>query len=277
MKNRVLQIFGCFLLSAGLAACQADSFDLGDLEMTEETAIFGGRKIEPQEHLARVLVGIRFEDANHQMQTCTGSWIAPRWIITAAHCIPASTDKMKIYQTTSLENSEKLKPLEVLQMIVHPEAQAEKERLAKEKKYDLGNRYDVALVEVKESSDYFFVFNADKEFIPSLLHVAGFGAESYDVYSGATGEKVLQTASLIPSETQPQEGILFINQKGDTGVCLGDSGSPLFEKSEIGDTLKGVASSVRNAGSASVCQGESRFVLLAPLKEWIARSLILKN
>lgn len=286
-------LLGCAFLLLSLSGCQgSDGFSTYENQLImEENGIFGGTPVAKSSEIGSLIVALRFEGKDGDLQTCTGSWIAKNWILTAAHCLPESQDRLSVYQTLSLEDSiTDLKSLEIVRTIPHPRAAAEKARLHREKKWDQGNRFDIALIEVNNEKDRQPKFELASTARPNLLvagaesvlnlFVSGFGAESFDLLSGATtGSPLLQIASL-QVVNKVENGIVRLEQKGDSGICVGDSGAPLFStqkgEKKTKPILLAVASSVRNPGSSSVCRGESRFIQIAPHKAWIKKSLSLK-
>lgn len=279
---KVHVLTGCALFILLMVGCQSQDNQVSGLYLqTEDMFIFGGEKLRPNDELAAFVVGLRFEDDTGDTQICTGSWIAQDWILTAAHCIPTSQGLLSVLKTNNLLNAgvASEQALTLKRTIIHPRAQIEKQRLILNKQWQTGNRFDIALIQVRSPSEGHQWFRLEQA-LPSsgrnlIFRTLGFGHSHYDVLTGQKeGGGELQHAVLGPS--MPSEnGVFYISQSSSTGICVGDSGAPLaLSAAENGPlTLVGVASSVRNPGSPNVCGGTSNFVDIRALKPWILQQI----
>lgn len=293
--NKAAQILkgSTLLLPIVLAiGCQDSGFKNQSLvEMDNSPGIFGGSSVEEQSPYDNLVVRLSFSNGPDSLETCTGSWISDQWILTAAHCIPKNESYLKTLKVmTSKSQDSDENPLLIERIVIHPRAAQEAETLRKNKDWEATNIFDLALIKVlpQKTHEVFITRpsfrNIDRlqpdQDIDSLvsLTVLGFGASYVDILEGQRQvPKDLQFAKIFVSN-QVTNNTIVVYQKGDVGVCLGDSGAPLFtcNKSQKPKIL-GVAVSVRNKGSSEVCFGESRFVHLAPHYSWIRETLFAEQ
>jgi hypothetical protein len=221
---------------------------------------------------AQALVGATDEDksfASHvvmvvnrgfdQTGFCTGVVIAPRVILTAAHCLK-SIDNMRIGYRN--ENGEPVF-LEIAQAVAHPLYHAESiaKRIVSvdlaliETRTPLGARFSPAALDESAEST-----------LGQRLRIFGFGVgrEGDDKSAG-----VLRAATL--ATRAPLNAVLLwaADPTGQgAGACTGDSGGPIVSEGD-GKVLAITAWSA-GARRGSFCGALTQGVLIGPRSGWIA-------
>lgn len=175
-----------------------------------------------------------------ELALCTGTLIAPTWILTAEHCT-ALTSPVAVIDTAG-------GPIRspIVSMHVHPGT-------------------GVALFEIEARAiDLALVFPiriattpVDSSWIGQLVELAGFGATE----ARASFERrfvVESVANVTPDS-------IVVDGQGRSGACLGDSGGPLL--------IRGTDGSVQVAGllsaGAAHCLGLDQYTRLDTIEDWV--------
>jgi len=185
---------------------------------------------------------------------CGVTLIAPRWVITAKHCLGISHERIKIrmgaYDVNSRNNGGK--PFEILgivKIIEHP-------------------RHDMALMKLERRSKFRPIGFINKKFPDGYrLHAFGFGNRGW----GLPGGGVLKGVVLLHKlRKNPASHIIYTDGSSGRGVCHGDSGGPLIDPKS--QKLVGVTS--KTGSHCASKRGVDGFV--RPDLNWI-RKVILKK
>ncbi|CAK4690493.1 hypothetical protein LEN26_008319 [Aphanomyces euteiches] len=177
-------------------------------------------------------------DAPHHAVTCTGSLIAPSYILTAAHCVAQMS--WAYLGSNSANGDDAIELVQLVNRIVHP-------------KFDLGYAaYDVALHELATPSNRTpaaISWDDDRFNAPGVkAWIRGYGKMSD---KGPIPKTLLQAQVVIQPYTTCVAQLGYVNAEtmicagggkaNDT--CAGDSGAPLTVFKDGKEQIVGIASS----------------------------------
>jgi hypothetical protein len=237
-----------FLLALGSTTCSADEraagnkpFGCGSAGVVRQPIINGGADdvflgLSTSQKRAVVMIEGRTAEASG---VCSGTLVAPHWILTAGHCLAM------VEPVASIETAIGRVSIRVEQAVPHPTLEAALMRIDDEA--DCVNAEPIALNALPP----------DATWIDRRVELAGYGLSESDTI----GE--LRFAVEVIVAIEPSE--LIVDGGGRSGACAGDSGGPMLIRAEDGaPQLLGVLSS----GSSS-CVTKDRFVRADLMAGWV--------
>jgi secreted trypsin-like serine protease len=189
--------------------------------------IIGGKPVPLKDNPWQVAILAANVPSNLIAQFCGGSIVAPRWVLTAAHCVDSGTTPARIHILTGTESLEKGGTrVQATRIIVHESwapKTSDNDLALIEVESDLGGQAILGDVSTSEHSSTL------------LVRVTGWGRTSK---STSAGSKVLQGAEMpyvtrqTCNEPKSYDQAITANMicvglaKGGVDSCQGDSGGP---------------------------------------------------
>ena len=237
------------LVSAMAVGCGKTPVDASATKITH-----GSRVDEASTGPERVsTVGIHGQ-TKKEAYTCTASIIADDLLLTAAHCVVDGAE-MFAYFGTDMRNARNASQYtQVSAAVVHPRYRSHGEEVTPN---------DIAVLQLSEPipSDHQPVQLADEDKLPNeggTVRLAGFG-----ITQKGNDPDILRTVDSTLAGVD-DENRLVIEDEHQRGGCSGDSGGPLFVKSDGQWYLAGVLS-----GGPSPCRGEDVYTSVADFRSFI--------
>jgi secreted trypsin-like serine protease len=199
---------------------------------------------------------------------CSAAVLAPRLLLTAAHCFASSAD----YKLVEYDAARKPLLKDIATIARHP--QFSQATLA-------GHRAaaDVALIKLAAplaAAHRAVTLGAPREKVKpgDAFVVAGYGiTREADARSGGTLREARLVATGRPGNLQirlvdPQTN----GERAGRGACTGDSGAPVFQESDAGPVVIGVVSWTTGPGMTAGCGGLTGVTPLELYRGWIAQT-----
>ncbi|MFT4190724.1 MAG: S1 family peptidase [Comamonas sp.] len=230
------------------------------------SAIVGGRLVAAGEDRAAWVVAIHKSGFLRFFgeRDCTGVFIAPHAVLTAAHCVSGTgTDGAAVsIRIGGIRPSHESRSMRVDRVVIHPGYAQPEEGLG---------RHDVALlrtVEPKPAGIRMFTVNEDRQplALPHTYAVLGYGAD--EAVTGAFGLGVLRIAET--SITREYKTLLESDQRAG-GICRGDSGGPLVEIRGAELVSIGISHAIGQGPNPDRCRNQGFYMKTSAYADWIAR------
>jgi hypothetical protein len=186
---------------------------------------------------------------------CTGVAIAPRVVLTAAHCLRGASDTLVAVRVHG-----KTEPVRITAVAQHPGYDPEAPRKRR-------ISIDVGLVETAEPLPEGFRISELSDESPALgkpVTVVGFGLRSEQ---GPPSDGHARAADLVVGEPVSKV-VLWARDPAHSGLggCHGDSGGPMFAEDNRVVAVVAWTNGENGHGCGAITQGPR----LAPVKNWIA-------
>src|SRR4051812_46618627 len=198
---------------------------------------------------------------------CTGALIAPKIVLTAAHCVQPGAD----YKIVEYGADKPPRLQDVKRVAIHPGFKMEAM---------LAHRAtaDVALLQLESVAKGKTPSTLDLPNIPmvvgSRFTIAGIGVTVRgDGKSGGT----IRAAALVATGKPGTLQIRLVDPVGQgaregLGACTGDSGAPVFEDKPSGPAVIGVVSWSTGPNGAAGCGGMTGVTPLTLYRDWVAQT-----
>jgi secreted trypsin-like serine protease len=240
-------------------ACGRAPAASGGPDATEGSdVVSGGAPDDPSTYRATGAFLVRPFGSAHLV--CTGTAIAPRVVITAAHCV-ANISKKRLEFTLSghAATEPAAASVAVLRAYVHPS-------------YDLrssGSLHDIALVELAAPLDRStFERLLSPQEAPAVLR-SGAGVE---LVGYASKSRLIEKTATRATITSLRADEMTVGGPGEPQSCEGDSGGPAFVLDGAGGRrIAGIVS--RSANDATVCVDGSIDTRVDAYSVWLGATL----
>ncbi len=231
-------------------------------------AIFGGKIVGNADPLGHALVAILYQDGTGA-HLCTGVALAPRLVLTAAHCTDGDRSDIKIIFSPSLKDVGNAHLRGVAAVARAPRTDASKGT------YAYNNPDDVALVLLDQPAPTGTKFATLAATLPSLdkLLTGGYGATSDFRKPNADGKRQLGFDGILRTVMLPVTAttgaLIATDQTRGAAACTGDSGGPAFAAGD-GLTVTGILIGVSSPRATNdYCRGTAHFAAIPRWKPWL--------
>ncbi len=237
------------------------------------SGIVGGTRVFQNDKDDSTVALILYKVANDVTGVCTGAMVAPRVMLTAAHCVPVAAKNTHIvfYSSISCESGYKpeLHAQNVEKIVVHEDYTPIIDGTEE-------SANDIAIIILKERapSNYpIYSIANPAEVEDSKLFFYGYGV----VGSHKNGARVLRKTSFSKDDYRisEQNKKVRVLQNDGKGICYGDSGGPGLVNVKGESQILGVNSFVSGSES-DMCNGTSTLALAQSYKSWI-QNIINQN
>ena len=174
------------------------------------------------------VVGV-VSDANASF-TCTGTLIAPQWVLTVAHCVQGQSNL--VFITGGLADTPERQNYNILKVEIYPYYRGE-DNLGSDDSHDIG------LIQLDRDCPITpMIVNTNRPQIGDILTIVGYGygGTGDTGGDGITGIKRKGTTTL---EAVSSTLLAWIFNTGESNTAPGDSGGPAFLPNE---TIAGITS-----------------------------------
>ncbi|RWS13969.1 trypsin-1-like protein [Dinothrombium tinctorium] len=208
-----------------------------------------------------------------KFESCGGTLIDKRFILTAAHCFPSGIKKVEVL-LGGQNRKEDGEILSVKRILTHDDWKVDSKKIKEESE----TKNDIALVELKDPVKFNLKIKPiclppDKNFEPSeknaTVIAAGWGRTDPDEASSKTINLMETNLTLLDWKTCNKFEALDSSQicawSNNSSTCKGDSGGPLAYKHENRMIVIGITS----YGNKDCVSSPTIFTKVAAFLEWI--------
>jgi len=272
--------------------------ELNSNEIIDDSKIINGEIALPGEFPSIVTLAYAVDEFTlPERQFCAGSVIAPRWVLTAAHCVvgntgtPVRADIIRVVSgVTDLENSDDATETVVTNVIVHPNYGTTEDPNIQFS--DIAIKNDIALLELAteiEDDAVGTLFSGDVESLSGgSIDIVGWGTTVFDLDEFSSSEPSAQLLKaalpLVPLEVcnseQQYDGALSTTEfcaaipEGGTDTCQGDSGGPVYLSGSDEQVQLGIVSWGLGCGIPGV---PGIYTDVAEFMPWISQFLTARS
>jgi len=251
-------------LSALFMSC-ADISGGSSTDATEK--IIGGQAESGVPQAVRIMYGSN--------TNCTGTLIAAKVVLTAAHCIQYDGPVLNNTHIDIVIDGRVVESVNIVGHIMHSDWQI----TASSPEPDLYAGSDIALLYLEQAVSSTGPLGIDRmppnQYLSTTGKIVGFGRTNSQEFSSAGTKNSLVVSisgyeELNPNQNKTRKNTYTLRSTDDVrrSACMGDSGGPLIKNGVAG------VSSYVDAGGGDACLNRSFYTSVYPHLDWINMNLI---
>ncbi|MFS4457748.1 S1 family peptidase [Bdellovibrio sp. HCB2-146] len=228
--------------------------------------IVGGSTVRASESSSKNAVLITYDDSQGKPMICTGTLIARNAVITAAHCAYDATNVRVVFHTdVTCESDFNLDTQSI---------RATHKNINPSYRPNIKGAYDLALYKLAANAPSNYpvmpLYNGITKLSNYKVTLLGYGTTGSTKRDSMFLRKVTKNYKMFK-----RDGLnLSLDQSDKQGICVGDSGGPVYFDVEGQLHLAGVNSVVYGKNENSRCEGGSMSMYVPSYRSWIDRVLL---
>lgn len=298
MKFAFLLVVALFSVGCGLSSNQTSSY----FSENKSSQIIGGTKVAEGAPITASIVGIY--DTENQF-TCTGTLLADNVVLTAAHCVEAKANRIRIVFGLELMSTINAREVDIRQNFIRTATSVKVHPKYDDVANELKNTdwHDIALIKFAGTVPEGYkpaTFLTDSSLLVkgAMVTLAGYGvtsveAEQVDVKKIKNIDKAIEDGDIVCDDDANTHcfKVVFIGDdelyetkapiealaetevrldEGEHGTCVGDSGGPAYIEKDGQYYFFGITS----RGSFA-CDSEGVYTNALTYKDWIDENVKL--